>query len=946
MTELDQLRTRFGSFLVVLLWLHVPLLVVVAMMVGGNIAFAAISGIALAGAYHLSWWRHGIAPATRYLSAVALMGEPALLVYLLAGREWQMDMHMYFFAMLALTIAWCDSRALIVAAVAVAIHHLLLNFILPLAVFPHSSAVTRVYLHAGIVAFQTAVLVWLSNTLVERFERIRLMSDEILQNNEVLRQRTHEAEQATEAKSLFLANMSHEIRTPMNAILGFCHLALRTDLSARQHDYVSKISAAGNSLLRLINDILDFSKNEAGRLTLDQHSFDLRAALESQIGIVGAVAAEKGVAVKLAIAPNVPAFVVGDELRFNQVVLNILNNAVKFTEIGTVTVGVEQVVRDAGSVTLHLSIQDTGIGMTPDQQTRLFHSFTQADNSTTRRFGGTGLGLAISRQLVEAMGGRIGVESAPGVGSRFTFTVVMAPGEGAVRPLRMPSADIQVLRVLIADDNPAYREILGEIFASWSMAVDLVASGKEVLGAMATAAAAGMPYDLLLLDWKMPGLNGIETVEAIRADPALPHPPRVVLITAYGQDEIKGESDRRDIAAILSKPIEPATLLETIERVCGTAAPSAPPEPNAIPMVAEHLRGLRVLVVEDNEINREIAIEILADAGLEVDSAENGRIACECIEASGAHYAAVLMDVQMPELDGVEATIRIRRNWPADRLPIIAMTAHAYESERQRCLDAGMNDHIAKPVDPALLMQTLDRWLAERPAVASLSSRPAAVAPPALSADLPVSLPPFDLEAALHRVNGKRLLLRKLIADFGVKYAGTMATLRDRVAEGAAPDARHLAHTLKGVAGTLEVRAVAEAAAEIEVALAAGMLHGIDEKLDRLEHALVPALAAASELNTPPPVAITALDTTLDYGSWTPIIAEFRQLLEQRNLRARTVFQGLKLTLGATPEATALAPIDALLDRLDYRSALRLLDEATGWSGAVAHPLSATTELQ
>ncbi|MBH1992450.1 MAG: sensor histidine kinase, partial [Sphingomonadaceae bacterium] len=338
--ELDKLRFQFGRFLVALFWAHVPLLAAVALLTGRSPVGAVVAGSMLAGSYHLIWWRRGIAPATRYLSAVALMGEPAILLLLLRGHAWQMDMHMYFFAMLALTIAWCDRRAILVAAMATALHHLLLQYLLPSAVFPGQGNLERVLLHALIVAFQTAVLVWLSDKLVESFARNQRMAEEILAKNEALEERTREAEDANRAKSLFLANMSHEIRTPMNAILGFCHLVARTDLDPKQQDYVSKINGAGVSLLRLINDILDFSKNEAGKLTLEARAFTLRSAIENQILMVAADAEAKRVRVISRFDAIVPERVVGDEIRFNQVVLNLLSNAVKFSEGGTVTISV------------------------------------------------------------------------------------------------------------------------------------------------------------------------------------------------------------------------------------------------------------------------------------------------------------------------------------------------------------------------------------------------------------------------------------------------------------------------------------------------------------------------------------------------------------------------------------------------------------------------------
>ncbi|MET0249932.1 MAG: response regulator [Sphingobium sp.] len=922
--ELDTLRRSFGKFLVPLFWAHVPLLMIVAALTGSSLVFAALGGTLLATAYHICWARAGIAPATRYLSAVALVGEPAILLVLLRGHPWQMDMHMYFFAMLALTIGWCDKRAILAAAAATAVHHLLLLYALPSVVFPGNGNLERVLLHAAIVAFQTAVLVWLSEMLIKSFARNQRMGDEIRAKNADLEERTREAEAANEAKSLFLANMSHEIRTPMNAILGFCHLALRTGLDPRQQDYVAKINHAGQSLLRLINDILDFSKNEAGKLSLEIRPFEPRRAIQDQLNLVVAAAEAKQVKLVSNIAATVPDNLSGDEMRFGQVALNLLSNAVKFSEKGSVTIDLSVAEATDDHVTLELAVHDTGIGMTAEQQRSLFHSFTQADSSTTRRFGGTGLGLAICRQIVEQMDGTIRVESVPGGGSSFICQMRMALAQETVPSERTVPDHIRQLRILAADDNPASRQILHDVFADWGMDTDLVASGDEALAAIRAADDGAKPYDLLLLDWKMPGMDGMQVVEAIEKAHYRGKRPRTIIVTAYGADELFKSGHEGDVAAFLTKPIVPDTLLDAIVGIVAAdePAPATPARP-ALPTVAPQFQGLRVLLVEDNEINREIALELLGDAGLSVEWAENGRIACDLVQEKGDAYAAVLMDVQMPEMDGITATRIIRESFDADRLPIIAMTAHAYAEEKQRCHDAGMNDHVAKPVDPMVLMQTLDRWLKAPATPVKAAPPPAASAPAAL---LPHSLPPFDIPAALLRVNGKAALLRKLIVSFGDSYANVAHDLRVHISTGLLADARRLAHSLKGVAGSLELTEVQAISADIEKLLANGHVGEAQAAIGQLEQVMGPALNAARSLKPAQAQAPTPSGAPVNDEAVTAARADLREHLRRRSLRARASFDRFAQALGLSDEARSQHPVHRALERLDYETALGLLE--------------------
>ena len=525
------------------------------------------------------------------------------------------------------------------------------------------------------------------------------------------------AEQGLRIKSEFLANMSHEIRTPMNAVIGMTRLLQKTGLDARQLDYLGKIRSSSEHLQGVIDDILDFSKIEAGKLQIERQPFDLEEMLNEVAGLVADRAADKHLEFILDLDPATPSGLIGDPLRLRQILLNYCSNALKFTASGEIVIRISANNIGANSLLLHCAVRDTGIGLTAEQRGRLFRNFEQADQSTTRKFGGTGLGLSISRSLAELMAGEVGVDSEPGAGSTFWFTARLEIA-GSVAPARRN--DLQGKRLLLIDDNEPARQVIAGLLESFAAKVTTAASGQAGIAAIKQADATAMPYELVLIDERMPDMDGLATARAIRQQ-ALARAPQLVLLASQIDETLPATASAAGCAALLSKPLTASLLHGKLRSLLnGTPEKHAPAADSAAePDVLARLRafsGARILLVEDNEINQEIARELLHEAGLIVDIAENGAEAEARIAAldQPGHYAAVLMDMQMPVMDGLEATGEIRQLALGADLTIIAMTANAMSSDRELCLEAGMNDHIAKPIDPVALWETLLHWI--RPA--------------------------------------------------------------------------------------------------------------------------------------------------------------------------------------------------------------------------------------
>ncbi len=801
--------------IVVLLWLHVAGLAVFGVVMRASLRHSVQEGAVVAVAALVATYARSRRPQA-IAASLGLITASAVLVHLSGGY---IEMHFHFFVMTAVIAVYQDWVPFLTAIAYVAAHHGVVGVLLPHDVYNHPAAIAHPFLwaliHAGFILALSAACIanWRLHETAQT--ELRGLNGELVTARE-------SAEAGSRAKSDFLAVMSHEIRTPMNGVIGMASLLQDTELTTEQREYVETLARSGEVLLALIDDILDFSKIEAGRLELESIDFDPVALLEDVVDLMAGRAQEKNLELVSFVAPDVSPRLRGDSVRLRQILINLVGNALKFTEHGEVTLRLERAAEAANGIEARFAVTDTGIGLSPKAQTRLFQAFSQADTSTTRRYGGTGLGLAICKRLVELMGGAIGVDSVAGAGSTFWFAIPLRLGQptGVAQ-----TPDLGGLRVLVVDDNATTRRFLERLLARWGAQCAAVAGGRQALARLQEAAAMGRPWAVVLLDMQMPDLDGLATAQEIHRQHG-PDAPRIIMLTSWARQQLDAEAQAVGISLCMPKPIRVGRLLEALRAISATdgpapaSSPSTPVESVDTPPVP----ALRILVAEDNVVNQTVIRRMLEKQGCLITVVDNGAEAVRAARSTA--YDLVFMDCHMPELDGFEATRAIRADEAGARhVPIVAFTADAALDTRERCEAAGMDDCITKPVAGGVLAKILARW---------------------------TRTPAFDRAALLARLDGDEALLDILLAALLSDGGRALDDVRAAVAGRDAAMLGRAAHMLKEMLAEVGAGQAASAAAHVETLGRSATFDGAEEALARLEReagrALEDARAMAAEV--------------------------------------------------------------------------------------------------